>query len=76
MCEFISLLALIIGVGAFINGEKLRKRLNLTQDLLVKNSLVKGNDFIPGWREKEEASKNSMTEEEREIGKIVEKMVK
>jgi|GEM_PF-4823449 hypothetical protein len=73
MLEFFATLGIILGVGAFINSEKLRKRLNLTQDLLVKNNLIKRNDFIPGWREKEDAKRANMTEEEKKIEKIVKK---
>ncbi len=75
MSEFITTLALILGVAAFINSEKLRKRLNLTQDILIKNNLIKRNDLIPGWREKEDERCANMTEEEKKVDKIVKKMV-
>lgn len=75
MSEFFTTLAIILGVCAFINSEKLRKRLNLTRDLLIKNNLVKRNDFIPGWREKEDIKRANMTDEEKKMEKIVKKMV-
>ena len=75
MEKYFTLLALFLGVAAFVNSEKLRKRLNITQDLLVKNGLVKRNDFIPRWREKEDDKRAKMTDEEKKMEKIVKKMI-
>jgi len=74
--KIFTLLALFLGVAAFVNSEKLRKRLNLTQDLLIKNNYIKRNDLIPGWREKEDAKRADMTDEEKKMEKIVKNMIK
>jgi hypothetical protein len=39
-----------IGIAAYINGEKLRKRLNYTQEVLIKKGLVKEFDLTLALR--------------------------
>lgn len=43
--------SICIGIAAFINGEKLRKRLNYMQEVLIKKGLVREYDLTLALRD-------------------------
>lgn len=58
MEDFLIAMGIFIGIAAFANAERLRKRLNRTQDILIEKQVAESLDFIYDEKLREQIKKS------------------